>query len=214
MFGVATILELRRSDRVVPNRTSRTLVSLLMASSSVQAGALLQILKQHAATRKQDRRSDEIPVSTSRSQELESLLIPLSQPVLPANFLAESASRVLDSREKSREESSGSDAQLQEEEDLEWDVTARLLVNTYGRALEDLSKQAREAEDESQWWESIERSRRAAVWYLIQSTCHAKPWSVAVLTSLFLDSSPAAFNACLHSICRHSPCQQHRSLVQ
>jgi hypothetical protein len=146
----------------------------LMAASSatVQTASLLEILRHHAAKRKLRHSPDELIVSTSWSQELQSLLIPLSRPGLSTDFLAQSTSRMLERQESFREGFPCSGVQLEEEEDLEWTVTTRLLVGTYGRALEDLSKQAREAEEESQWWGKIEKSRSTAMWYLLQSTRH------------------------------------------
>lgn len=59
----------------------------------------------------------------------------------------------------------------EEEAALQKSVVSRIAVDVYGKALDTFLSEARQMEDELEWWTDIERSTGNTALYLIQSAC-------------------------------------------
>ncbi|TFK52609.1 NCA2-domain-containing protein [Heliocybe sulcata] len=103
----------------------------------------------------------ELPPSPETDQ-LNTLLLALKPPLSP-----EQLRKTVDDLQSLETKRPGYGSQ--EDAAVKVAVLGRLTVGVYAEALSACLSQASEAEREGQWWSEIERSRRNAAWYLLQT---------------------------------------------
>ena len=115
--------------------------------------------------------SPELPKPSKREEKLHSLLLefnPASKTLPSVEKLKECISALQDSTQSLVVQASAPLA-TEGEEMLKTALLNRVVVSLYGSVMDTFLAEAREADDEAEWWATIERSKTELVFYMIQS---------------------------------------------
>ena len=115
--------------------------------------------------------SPELPKPSKREEKLHSLLLefnPASKTLPSVEKLKECISALQDSTQSLVVQASAPLA-TEGEEVLKTALLNRVVVSLYGSVMDTFLAEAREADDEAEWWATIERSKTELVFYMIQS---------------------------------------------
>ncbi|KAF8805065.1 NCA2-domain-containing protein [Phlegmacium glaucopus] len=105
----------------------------------------------------------------TKKPELHAILVSFTQSNPTHSHIANCARSLQDVSSSSRTEEEQIEQQDPEEVALENAIISKLTVAIYADAMDTYLAQAIEAEAEAEWWASIERSKLAVAWFLLQT---------------------------------------------
>jgi len=135
-----------------------------------QAKVLLQRIPSSHSTKA----SDELSISSTKYQKLQTLASSLQTP-LPKQILVDTIGRFVSELGTLYEAGDGP------ETSLAWTAATRALAGVYSEVMGSLLEQATQADSEAEWWGQVERVGGGTAWYLLQS-------KIALLNCRMLDN--------------------------